>query len=186
MLIAGASALVTTALVTTALVNSEPAAAAPQDNAPVYDVMAPSWAIVAPVLDISLAEADLERTARTEKSPGKITVTLDSTVLFGKDSAKINSSANRRLAEVGADLKLSGAGSVKITGYTDDLGSAAYGRTLSKQRADAVAKILRSNLSESEFPFTVQGLGEQDPAVPNENEASRKINRRVVIVYQRG
>jgi len=167
------------------LATTAPAVAAPVNNAPVNPIDGPVSTIVAPVLDISFAEADLKRTERTDTSPGKITVTLDSTVLFGKDSAKINSRADQRLANIGAKLKKSGPGSVKITGYTDDLGSAAHGLTLSRQRAQAVGKVLRSDLSEADFPFTIRGLGEQDPAVPNKDEASRKINRRVVIVYQR-
>jgi outer membrane protein OmpA-like peptidoglycan-associated protein len=176
LLLAGMAVLVTTAT---------PAVAAPVSDGPVYDVQAPVWSIVAPVLDISFADTDLKRTSRTDKSPGKITVTLDSTVLFGKDSAKINSRADQRLADISTDLKTSGPGSVKITGYTDDLGSAAHGLTLSRQRAQAVGKVLRSDLAASDFPFTIRGRGEQDPAAPNNSEAHRKINRRVVIVYQR-
>jgi outer membrane protein OmpA-like peptidoglycan-associated protein len=167
------------------LVTTTPAVAAPVDDGTVRPITAPVQSILAPVLDISFADADLKRTERTDTSPGKITVTLDSTVLFGKDSAKINSRADQRLAAIAAKLKKAGPGSVRITGYTDDLGSAAHGLTLSRQRAQAVGKVLRSDLSAGDFPFTIRGRGEQDPAVPNKDEASRKINRRVVIVYQR-
>jgi len=154
------------------------------DTAPVIPVVAPVITIKAPVLDISFGEADLKRRARVDKTPKRTVVTFDSTVLFAKDSPKINSRARARLAEVGRDLKAQGAGSVKITGYTDDLGTKAHGLTLSRQRAQAVSKVLRRYLPKSEFTFTVRGLGESRPAVPNTSESNRRINRRVVVIYQ--
>jgi outer membrane protein OmpA-like peptidoglycan-associated protein len=154
-------------------------------TAPVRPIKAPVRAIVAPVLDISFGEADLRRTARVDRTPRRTTITLDSTVLFAKDSPTINPRARGRLREVGRQLKDSGAGSVKITGYTDDLGTQAHGLTLSRQRARAVAKVLRTSLPASSFRFTVRGLGEARPAVPNTSEHNRKINRRVVVVYQK-
>jgi outer membrane protein OmpA-like peptidoglycan-associated protein len=154
------------------------------DTAPVLPVVAPVLTIKAPVLDISFGEADLKREARIDKTPHRTVITFDSTVLFGKDSPKINSRARSRLAEVGRALKAEEAGSVKITGYTDDLGTMAHGRTLSRQRAEAVAKVLRRYLAPATFRFTVRGLGESHPAVPNTSEHNRKINRRVVVIFQ--
>jgi outer membrane protein OmpA-like peptidoglycan-associated protein len=154
------------------------ASAAPsRDTAPVLD-------IVAPVLDITFATADLKREARVEKKPKQVKVTLDSTVLFAKDSPRINAAARSRLRDVGSELKSEGPGSVTITGYTDDLGTAAHGLTLSRRRAAAVAQELRGSLPAGGFPFTVVGKGEADPAVPNASEANRRINRRVVILYR--
>lgn len=153
-----------------------PTTAAAQDTAPVVD-------IVAPVLDISFGEADLKQAARVETTPRKTRITLDSTVLFARDSPEINAKARGRLDEVGEQLKRSQAGAVSITGYTDDLGSAAHGLTLSRQRAKAVADVLRGDLPASSYPFTVRGRGEADPAVPNTSEHNRRINRRVVIVF---
>ena len=121
---------------------------------------------------------------RIDSTPKKTTITLDSTVSFGKDSAKITSAARARLESVATRLKAKGAGSLAVTGYTDDLGSAAHGLTLSRQRAAAVASVLRGKLPSSDNSFTVVGKGEADPAVPNTSEANRKINRRVVVVYQ--
>jgi outer membrane protein OmpA-like peptidoglycan-associated protein len=170
--------------VITAVTAAPLAPAAAEDTLPVEPIVAPVVTIVAPVLDISFGESDLRRQARVEQLPRKTTVTLDSTVLFGKDSATINARANGRLREVARQLKTRGPGSVEVTGYTDDLGSAAYGKTLSRKRAKAVATVLRRDLPAADFAFTVVGKGEEDPAVPNKDEASRRINRRVVVVYQ--
>ena len=146
---------------------------------------APVLPIVAPVLDISFGESDIRSETRVEQLPRRTTITLDSTVLFAKDSARINAEAGARLREVGGRLLQRGPGSVVVTGYTDDLGSAAYGRKLSRQRADAVTTVLRRDLPAGDFAFTVLGKGEEDPAVPNEDEVSRRVNRRVVVVYQK-
>ncbi|HYP46647.1 MAG TPA: OmpA family protein [Propionibacteriaceae bacterium] len=165
------------ALLLGATLLTPPAVASADPNAPVID-------IVAPVVDIQFGEADVQGEAKVEQLPKRTTITLDSTVLFAKDSAKINVRADGRLAEIGQRLQRRGPGSVTITGYTDDLGSAAYGLTLSRQRASAVADRLRRQLPEGEFPFTISGKGEADPAAPNTSEANRRTNRRVVVVYQ--
>lgn len=147
--------------------------------------VAPVVPIVAPVIDIVFSDADLQRTARVDQGPRQTKITLDSTVLFARDSPKINSKARGRLDDVGKQLRTRGPGKLMITGYTDDLGSAAHGLTLSRQRAAAVADVLRDDLPEADYPFTTKGKGEADPAVPNTSERNRRINRRVVIVYTR-
>jgi outer membrane protein OmpA-like peptidoglycan-associated protein len=45
--------------------------------------------------------------------------------------------------------------------------------------------VLRRDLVERDYPFTLVGKGEDDAAVPNTSEANRKKNRRVVIVYDK-
>ena len=69
-------------------------------------------------------------------------------------------------------------------GYTDDLGSAQHGLVLSRQRAAAVAGVLRPQLDQTDYPFSVSGRGEADPAVPNDSEKNRKLNRRVELTYR--
>lgn len=146
------------------------------DNSDVRD-------IVAPVLDIETGISDLQGAARVEESQKQIKVTFSSSVLFAKDSAKLQSGALGRLGEVSDQLRKKGPGTVKIVGYTDDLGSAEHGQILSRQRAQAVATFLRRRLPKAEFPFTVAGKGEADPAVPNDSEANRQKNRRVALSY---
>ena len=45
--------------------------------------------------------------------------------------------------------------------------------------------MLRRSLPAGEFEMTVVGKGEADPAVPNTSDANRRVNRRVVVLYQR-
>lgn len=142
--------------------------------------------LVTPVVDLRLATSDLKGAARVEEQEGRIDVTLSSEVLFGKDSARLRGPAEGRLREVANRLERSGSGRLDITGFTDDLGSARHGVVLSRERAQAVARTLRPSLAAGDYPFTVTGRGEADPAVPNTSEANRKLNRRVEISYRPG
>jgi len=156
-----------------------PAEAAPRPDAPVV-------AISARVIDIVVSTTDPKREMRVDRSRDFVRVTLDATVLFGKDSAAIRSSSAVRLSVVAGELRRRGAGRVRIVGYTDDLGSAAHGMDLSRRRARAVAVALRGELPTARYPFTVIGRGEAGPVVPNTSEANRRINRRVVVTHLTG
>jgi outer membrane protein OmpA-like peptidoglycan-associated protein len=156
-------------------------------------LVAPAWAgsgsapvvdVVAPVVDISFPTADLAGAARVEEAPREVKVVLSSEVLFGKDSARIRPTVLSRLREVAGALERGGPGRLAIVGYTDDLGSAAHGLALSRQRAAAVARALRPLLPSSSYPFAVSGKGEAEPAVPNDSEAHRRLNRRVEITFE--
>ena len=150
------------------------------------DITAPAPDLVTPVLDLRLATSDLQGAARIEEQEDEIKVTLSSEVLFDKDSARLRSQARARLNEVAERLSRAGPGPLQITGYTDDLGSSRHGLVLSRQRAQAVSRMLRPLLPRADYPFTVTGRGEADPAVPNTSEANRVLNRRVEIRYRPG
>jgi outer membrane protein OmpA-like peptidoglycan-associated protein len=154
-----------------------PPAWADSGSAPVVDV-------VAPVVDISFATTDLAGAARVEEAPREVRVVLSSEVLFAKDSAELRPDVRSRLREVAGDLERRGPGRVAVVGYTDDLGSAAHGLDLSRRRAEAVTGALRPLLDGSSYSFTVTGKGEADPAVPNDSEAHRRLNRRVEVTFR--
>ena len=71
---------------------------------------------------------------------------LDATVLFGRDSARLRPGAAGSIRRVARHLRSSGAGTVMVVGYTDDLGTAEHGLDLSRRRAEAVARVLRTEL----------------------------------------
>ena len=144
---------------------------------------APVLDIDAPVLDIVTATSDLGGTVKDEESTGQVKLTLDATVLFPKDSPRLTSRAREVLDRVIRRLRALGPHHVRIVGYTDDLGSAEHGLVLSRQRASAVAAVLRPALAG--YEFAIEGKGEADPVVPNKDEASRRQNRRVEITVTR-
>ncbi|MBB3326405.1 OmpA family protein [Microlunatus antarcticus] len=147
-------------------------------SAPVVDVEGPVLAFYA-----GTAEVDGSTTLEPTKTGTKSR--LDCTILFGKDSDVLRPGARDRLRRLGDQLRAQGAGRVEVTGYTDDLGSAAHGLDLSERRARRVANELRQVLPAKQFPAVVRGLGEAHPAVPNTSKANRRKNRRVVVTLTR-
>ncbi len=112
-------------------------------------------------IDILAVTEDTEGTAQVAEGPRTTDVTLNSNVLFAKDSDVIRPEAKARLNEVTAQLKQQGPGRLAIVGYTDDLGSSEHGLDLSRRRAAAVRAIVEPGLPG--VTITTEGRGEADP-----------------------
>ena len=72
---------------------------------------------------------------------------------------------------------------VTITGYTDNVGAAAYNLTLSRERARSIANELILHGASAER-VTLAGYGEDSPRASNETEAGRQKNRRVELLFE--
>jgi outer membrane protein OmpA-like peptidoglycan-associated protein len=73
---------------------------------------------------------------------------------------------------------------VSIDGHTDNVGSSANNRVLSKQRAQAVKKYLTDKSIDGSRIFT-EGYGDTKPIASNATAAGRKKNRRVEFLIMR-
>jgi outer membrane protein OmpA-like peptidoglycan-associated protein len=74
---------------------------------------------------------------------------------------------------------------IEIGGHTDDVGATQANQKLSEARAKAVESYLFEkfpNLDKAQF--SAKGYGESRPVVPNRDETSRALNRRVEFVVQ--
>jgi outer membrane protein OmpA-like peptidoglycan-associated protein len=112
----------------------------------------------------------------------KPTVTLTSDLAFDKNSAALSSAAKSKIDQIAAQVKSAGlSGNIYVNGYTDNLGSAKSGITLSRQRADAVSNYLGQQLVGVPVSIVVVANGEKDPIASNDTEAGRAKNRRVTI-----
>lgn len=151
------------------------------------DLQMPEGGTLAParVLDIIQVVEDLGGEERREDSNADIKFALQAEVLFGKDSAKLGPEANSRIAAIADEVKKQNATKVRVFGFTDDLGSAAHGDVLSKQRAEAVNGVLSKQLPPT-VTFEIRGYGEEYPISDNSTEEGRKKNRRVEVSFQRG
>ncbi|WP_446447081.1 OmpA family protein [Streptomyces brevispora] len=151
------------------------------------DLKMPEGGTLAPgkVLDIIQVVEDEGGEERREDTNADIKFALQSEVLFGKDSAKLSPAANSRIAAIAAEIKKQNAAKVRVFGFTDNLGSAAHGDVLSKQRAEAVNGVLSQQLG-SNITFEIRGYGEQYPIANNGTEEGRKKNRRVEVSFPRG
>lgn len=112
---------------------------------------------------------------------GRITVALADTKItferYGTEPDAATDAVLGRVAELAAacpDAKLT------VTGYTDASGSDQENLTLSAQRAEAVAAVLRDN-GVPEGQVTAVGKGEADPIADNDTPAGINANRRVEI-----
>jgi outer membrane protein OmpA-like peptidoglycan-associated protein len=109
-------------------------------------------------------------------------VTLRSDLAFGINSATLSPAAQVAVAQVAHQVRRAGlTGKIYVDGYTDDVGSAAYGLVLSQRRADAVSAYLQSQLPGAPVSIVSVGHGEADPAVSNATADGRQQNRRVTI-----
>jgi outer membrane protein OmpA-like peptidoglycan-associated protein len=116
----------------------------------------------------------------------KPTVILKSDLAFGYDSARLSSAARDRIKSVARQVRAAGLrGNIYVDGYTDNLGSAAHGRVLSQERADAVARLLRYLLHGLPLKVIAVGHGEANPIASNATQTGRRQNRRVTITLPR-
>lgn len=137
------------------------------------------------VLDIKSVVEDQGGEERREDTNSDVTFALQAEVLFSKDSAKLSATAKSRIDAIAEEVKKQKATTVRVFGFTDNLGSSAHGDVLSKQRADAVQAVLDSDLNDPNITFEVRGYGEQYPIADNSTEAGRKKNRRVEVTFPR-
>ncbi|MEU5612622.1 OmpA family protein [Streptomyces sparsogenes] len=188
-------ALASTAL----LVTPSPAAradsgpGAPADTTPPMkidakdpDLRMPGSAKLAPgrVLDIkSVVETD-DGDERREDTNAKVKFALQAEVLFDKDSSKLGGDAGARIKAIAQEIEKQNATTVRVFGFTDDLGSSLHGLKLSKERADAVQRALSANL-DSSVHYQIRGYGEQYPIADNSTEEGREKNRRVEVSFAR-
>ena len=65
-----------------------------------------------------------------------------------------------------------------------DRGSKAVQQKLVEQRVQAVLKALKGSTG-GDGSFMAVGRGAEGPVAPNDSEEHRKLNRRVVVTYDR-
>jgi outer membrane protein OmpA-like peptidoglycan-associated protein len=124
-----------------------------------------------------------QSTATPTRTPN---VTLRSDLAFGFNSSTLSPAAKVAIAQVADQVRRAGlTGRIFVAGYTDDIGSAAYGLVLSQRRADAVSAYLQSQLLGVPVSIVSVGHGESDPIVSNATAAGQQQNRRVTITLPR-
>ncbi|MFE1951383.1 MULTISPECIES: OmpA family protein [Streptomyces] len=139
----------------------------------------------AKVLDIKSVVEDLSGDERRTDTNEDVTFALQAEVLFPKDSAKLNPHAKSRIQAIADEINTQKAGTVRVFGFTDNLGSYAHGLKLSKQRAEAVHDALQTALGANggDLTFQVRGYSEDYPIADNGTEEGRKKNRRVEVSF---
>ncbi|MGF2733693.1 OmpA family protein [Marinobacter sp. DUT-1] len=104
-------------------------------------------------------------------------------VLFATGSAEIQGGTNQNLEKLVDFLKEYSDRQVLIEGHTDNVGSAVFNQTLSRQRAESVQRFLINRDIDSRR-LTVSGFGFERPVASNDTALGRQQNRRVEVVIE--
>jgi outer membrane protein OmpA-like peptidoglycan-associated protein len=116
----------------------------------------------------------------------EIRVPTDLLFAFGKSDLSDASSATLQSISK-LVLQKWKSGPIRVTGYTDSIGTADYNLKLSSQRARSVAQWLATVGQLSTVPFDIRGFASDSPVAPNtlpdgsDNPEGRRLNRRVSI-----
>jgi outer membrane protein OmpA-like peptidoglycan-associated protein len=126
-----------------------------------------------------------------QESPKELRLTLAADILFDFDRATIRPDAKAALDRVAEIIRKESDGVVRIEGFTDAKGPAAYNLQLSNARAESVERQLSELAALPRTRFAAQGLGATRFVAPNtkgdgsDDPAGRQKNRRVEIVIQK-
>lgn len=126
----------------------------------------------------------------TKQSPDIIPVYRDEpvrmkiNVQFEHDSSVIRSIYSEDIEKVANFLLKYKNTEVSFEGHTSSVGSNEYNMNLSKERADAVAKLLVSTHGIDDARVTSIGYGEEKLLVEENNREDEAINRRVTAVLE--
>lgn len=127
----------------------------------------------AAALKKSLPEAEIVRDG------DKVYVALPAGLLFDSGKDALKPEAKESLIKAAISLKSSET-NIIVQGHTDSSGTQAINQKLSEKRAQHVRDILVANGVQNSRVSAV-GYGESRPAVPNDTEANRALNRRVQL-----
>jgi outer membrane protein OmpA-like peptidoglycan-associated protein len=100
---------------------------------------------------------------------------------FENNSTKLAASSDQQIENLGKILAAYPEATVKIGGYTDNVGNPAENMKLSRERAEAARDaIVRSGIDAKRV--SAQGYGEQNPLASNSTEEGRAQNRRISVL----
>ncbi|MEO7064041.1 MAG: OmpA family protein [Dokdonella sp.] len=103
---------------------------------------------------------------------------------FDFDKADIKPQSKAQLDEIAKLLTTNPALRLRVTGHTDNIGTAEHNQVLSKLRADAIVAVLVANYGIAADRLASAGLGASLPVTSNDSEEGRASNRRVELVKQ--
>lgn len=120
---------------------------------------------------------------QVHRQGNSIQLVMASDVTFDTGQASVRSNFYPVLNSVAIVVKKYDKTNIIITGYTDNVGGAAYNQVLSENRAKSVGDYLVSQ-GVSVNRIITEGRGKRDPIASNKTDSGRATNRRVVITLR--
>lgn len=111
------------------------------------------------------------------ETQGYITLNVN----FDTNKSAIRGEDKPTLNQIVQLLKASPSLRVSVDGHTDNVGSAAANKALSRERSEAIVAYLVAEGAEKSR-LLAKGFGAENPIADNRNEEGRKKNRRVELV----
>ena len=106
------------------------------------------------------------------------------TVYFDFDKSNINAAAQKSIIDIAAAHLQSKPGTLLLGGHTDRAGAGSYNDTLSRMRAQAVAAaLIKTGIPVPKIK--VDSFGEKLTQVSTPDNKRERMNRRVVVIFQR-
>jgi outer membrane protein OmpA-like peptidoglycan-associated protein len=121
--------------------------------------------------------------AAVSASGGRMTVTIEDSVLFEGDTAKLMATARDRLDRVAQALQALRGRSISVKGYVNASGDNAHDIDLSRRRADAVRQylVMRGIVKDRVRAF---GLGAAPPVAGDTSPLGHHETRRIEVVVE--
>jgi OmpA-OmpF porin, OOP family len=148
---------------------------------------APPGGAEAPAPVVHASTGGQPRVASVQSEPASAAIggpSVNLTVDFTNGSAQLTPQAMATLDQLGKALDSSALASYRfrIEGHTDTVGSPAFNKSLSEQRAEAVVSYLTSKFGVQPTRLEAVGMGEQGLLVPTPPQTPEPRNRRVQVV----
>ncbi len=105
-------------------------------------------------------------------------------VEFEHGKAEVTKASYPKLGNLADQMRKYPSANLVLEGHTDSTGSAAFNKKLSKDRADAVMRVLVDEYDIAAERVTTEGYGEDKPIADNGTAEGRAQNRRVEAVMK--
>lgn len=154
------------------------------DVGPAAGGVGPNWSAAMEAQRLTLLQAMRKSgISAVRNKDDQLQFNLPSDFAFDSDSADIKPDMRDDLDQLAASLNSPTVLRMRllVVGYTDNQGLDAVNDPLSLARAQSVAKYIQSKGVDA-GRITVEGRGEKQPMVSNEQSYGRVLNRRVEIV----
>lgn len=154
------------------------------------DLLAKVHDEMGPVADSILKEIQGEQ-AKIEQDGANVVITLQDSLLFTANQAKLTDAGHAFLDRLGGSLHALPDRTIRVQGHTDNatikwelFGGFTNHWDLSAAQATVVARYLHEHAGLDPTRLEAEGFGEFRPIEPNDTPEGQKANQRIVLIVE--